>query len=116
VYGLKQTDSHQSFWWRDCLKLLPKFKSLAICSIHNGSTTLLWEDDWNGQVLKNQYPHLASYASNLQISSRIALQNHNFLSMFDLPLSNEAYDEYHELEQLLNLHLDDTGHDSWTYQ
>jgi hypothetical protein len=33
-----------SFWWRDCLKLLPKYKNLAICTLHNGSTTLLWKD------------------------------------------------------------------------
>jgi hypothetical protein len=84
--------------------------------MHNGSTSLLWEDEWNGQVLKDQYRHLASYASNLHISSRMALQNHTFLDIFDLPLSNVAYDECQELEQLLNLHLDELENDSWAYQ
>jgi hypothetical protein len=33
-----------SFWWRGVLKLLIKFKGIAMVHIQNGSTTLLWED------------------------------------------------------------------------
>jgi hypothetical protein len=45
----------------------------------------------------------------------MALQNHSFLDMFDLPLSNIAFEEYHNLKQLLNLHLQDSTNDSWHY-
>jgi hypothetical protein len=45
----------------------------------------------------------------------MALQNHSFLDMFDLPFSNIAVEEYHNLEQLLNLHLQDSTNDSWHY-
>ena len=33
-----------SFWWRDILKLLDKFKDIASVSVADGSTCLLWED------------------------------------------------------------------------
>jgi hypothetical protein len=35
--------------------------------------------------------------------------------MFELPLSDIAFDEYQELEQLLNLHLQESKNDSWLY-
>lgn len=37
-----------SFWWRDALKLLDKYKGLASVVVSNGETCLLWEDLWNG--------------------------------------------------------------------
>src|SRR6185312_7319260 len=33
-----------SFWWRDTLKLLDKYKGMAICNIQDGSTCLFWTD------------------------------------------------------------------------
>jgi hypothetical protein len=45
----------------------------------------------------------------------MALQNHSFLDIFDLLVSNVAFDEYQELKQLLNLHLDDLENDTWIY-
>jgi len=36
-----------SFWWRDILKLLPKFKELARVELQNGSSILFWQDNWN---------------------------------------------------------------------
>jgi hypothetical protein len=37
-----------SFWWRDCLKVLPEFKSMAVCSLGSGSSVQLWNDSWSG--------------------------------------------------------------------
>jgi hypothetical protein len=31
-----------SFWWRDCLAILPFYKQLALC-IHHGNSILLWK-------------------------------------------------------------------------
>jgi hypothetical protein len=33
-----------SFWWRDILKLLDKFKGMASVSVYNGVSCLFWED------------------------------------------------------------------------
>ncbi|WVZ76722.1 hypothetical protein U9M48_024674 [Paspalum notatum var. saurae] len=40
-----------SFWWKDVLKLLYKFKGLAAVNINGGSSCLLWEDLWLGKKL-----------------------------------------------------------------
>lgn len=37
-----------SFWWRDILKLLDKFKGMASVSVADGSSCLLWDDCWHG--------------------------------------------------------------------
>lgn len=40
-----------SFWWRDVLKLLSKFKDMAVIQIKNGQTCLFWKDKWVNQPL-----------------------------------------------------------------
>jgi hypothetical protein len=40
-----------SFWWRDILKLLDKFKGTASVNINNGKSCLLWEDLWGSEPL-----------------------------------------------------------------
>ena len=45
-----------SFWWRDVLKLVDKYKGMASVVIYNGQTCLLWDDIWNSQIRKLQFP------------------------------------------------------------
>jgi hypothetical protein len=33
-----------SFWWKDILKLLDKFKGMASASVPDGASCLLWDD------------------------------------------------------------------------
>jgi hypothetical protein len=51
-----------SFWWRDILKLLDKYKGLATVNINNGKSCYLWLDLWNNRVPKYSYPELFSFA------------------------------------------------------
>ena len=44
------TTPRGSFWWRDILKLLEKFKGMASVLVANGKTCLFWDDVWNSQV------------------------------------------------------------------
>jgi hypothetical protein len=46
-----------SFWWRDILRLLPKFKSLATITVHKGDTCFLWHDLWGGSIRSQGLPH-----------------------------------------------------------
>jgi hypothetical protein len=57
-----------SFWWRDCIKLLHKFKEISSCPLKNGSTIMLWKDIWHDQPLQHSMPHLASFARSMEIS------------------------------------------------
>jgi len=70
-----------SFWWRDALKLLDKYKGMASVIISNGQTCFLWNDMWNGQVRKLQYPELYSCAKNKSISLNKA---HGTAALHDL--------------------------------
>ena len=38
------------FWWRDILKLLDKFKGLAMVNINNAKSCYLWTDLWSNKV------------------------------------------------------------------
>lgn len=52
--GIKERAGN-SFWWKDIV-LLQKFKDLASATVSDGSTVLLWEDTWNGQVPAIDFP------------------------------------------------------------
>ena len=51
-----------SFWWRDIVKLLNKFKGMARVEIGNGSSCFLWEDLWGNEILNQKFPELFSFA------------------------------------------------------
>jgi hypothetical protein len=83
------------------LKLLDRFKGMASVSIADGSTCLLWDDCWQGQSLKLAFPELFSVDS--------------ILDLFHLPLSEEAFGQFQQLEGLFqNLHMTDAT-DVWSY-
>ena len=57
-----ETALRKIFLWRDCLKSLPKFKSLATCSFNIGNSMLLWKGKWSdGDFLRHRWPHLFSF-------------------------------------------------------
>jgi hypothetical protein len=48
-YGNGRLPNHilkGSFWWRDNLRLMGKFKSCASATVQSGSTCSLWHDSW----------------------------------------------------------------------
>jgi hypothetical protein len=79
-----------SFWWRDVLKTLEPFKSIARVKIGDGKTTLLWHDNWDGIPKATQYPELWSFSACKDI---IVLQARlvDSQELFHAPLSIEAF-------------------------
>lgn len=57
-----------SFWWKNVVKLLDKYKGIASAWVSDGSTVLFWMDTWNEQVLFLEFPQLFSFARNKLIS------------------------------------------------
>lgn len=47
-----------SFWWRDIVKLLDKFKGMARVEVKDGRSCQLWEDLWDDNLLKHKFPEL----------------------------------------------------------
>jgi hypothetical protein len=46
------TQKKGSFWWKDVLKLIDKFKGMATVTVKDGKDCLMWEDLWNNSVPK----------------------------------------------------------------
>jgi len=53
-----------SFWWKDILKLLDKFKGMARVNINNAKSCLLWSDLWNDKVTMLAYLELYSFVKS----------------------------------------------------
>lgn len=83
-----------SFWCRDILKLLDKFKGMASVSVADGSSCLLWDDCWWEQPLKLAFPELFSYAKKPAISLKEAVSASLSANLFHLPLSEDASPAY----------------------
>jgi len=115
-YGNGKLPSHirkGSFWWRDILKLIDKFKGMAV--LQDGTTCMLWEDQWHDQIAKLAYPHLHSFVKNTRQSISAAVTISPLSRLFHLPLSTEAFQEMQELQQQLDtINIMDTP-DIWTY-
>jgi hypothetical protein len=112
---LPGTSKVGSFWWRDVLKLLDKFKGMARVSINEGSTCLFWEDLWGDSTLAFKFPELMSFAKIKKITFRQGFSQVPFHGLFHLPLSHQAHSQLTSLNEDLNsIHLNDSK-DSWSY-
>jgi len=80
-----------SFWWKDILKLLDKFKGLARVNINNAKSFLLWSDMWNDKVPMIAYPELYSFIKSKNTILAEAKTSDNLLNLFHLPLSQQAF-------------------------
>jgi hypothetical protein len=91
-----------SFWWRDILKLLGKFKSLASVNINLGDTCLLWHDFWNGSLHSQVLHQLFSFARSPFISINNAKAITDVRQLFHLSITQEAYEQLLTLAEDLN--------------
>lgn len=79
-----------SFWWRDVLKLLDKFKGMARVQINNGQSCLMWDDLWGAQPASLRFPELHSFAKKEFITFAQGVASNPFHNLFHLPLSQQA--------------------------
>jgi hypothetical protein len=80
-----------SFWRRDTLKFLPKYKSIAKTHIENGESSLFWLDSWISQPLATLTPELLSFAKNKHILVHNAFNEEDFTYLLQIPLSQHAF-------------------------
>jgi hypothetical protein len=105
-----------SFWWRDILRLLNKFKSMVNISVHKGDTCFLWQDMWGGSIRNQGFSQLFSFAkvTNISVCRAAAISNIN--QLFNLPISTEAYQQLLVLaHDLADISLEQEQDDVWTY-
>jgi hypothetical protein len=80
-----------SFWWRDILQLLQKFKGLSSVIVHRGDTCFLWHDMWGDSVHSQAFPELFSFSRAQAITICKATTIEDLALLFNLPISEEAY-------------------------
>lgn len=104
-----------SFRWRNVLKLLDRYKGLAIVAMEDDSTCNLWHDFWGGMVPQQSFPELYSFAKKTNIRVKASKEISDLEQLFHLPLAAIAFEQLqvllNALESAGNLH----GNDTWTY-
>jgi hypothetical protein len=106
-----------SFWWRDILRLLGKFKEIASVNINLGDTCFLWHDLWGNSVQSQVYGQLFSFAKSVNISVFRAKSTTDIRTLFHLPISQESYAQLMSLalaQEIVEL-SDSDQQDVWTY-
>jgi hypothetical protein len=70
---------------------------------------------WNGRILQLQYPQLYSFTPNKNITVVGALAMEFFHNLFTLPLLEEAYDQFLDLQLWLQSIEINEEKDVWSY-
>jgi hypothetical protein len=91
---------------------------MARCNLGDGRSTLFWTDLWHDSCLHQKFPHLVTYAKRTDYSVSQALQHEYLQDLFHLPMSQAAYEEFLQLEEVCshaqNLSIQQNP-DSWSY-
>lgn len=90
-----------SFWWRDIVKLIDKYKGIPSVWVYDGDTVLFWQDTWNNHFLPLEFPHLFSFAKNVKITYKEAVNATSLNEVLHLPLSAEAHEQLLQLQDIL---------------
>jgi hypothetical protein len=88
------------------------------CNLGNGKSVLLWKDLWKDICLDQQFPHLVTFAKDVDITVSRAVLHRNYQDLFYLPLSQEAFNEFMEFEIICGqaeLCIGSHEPDTWTY-
>lgn len=100
---------------RDILKLLQSFKDIASVNLHNGSTCFFWNDLWHGRILSKTFSELFSFVKNPNISVQSARLTPQLHTLFHLPLSVEAFAQFHDFCSIICGLQDTPEQDDWAY-
>lgn len=104
-----------SFWWKDICKLMDIYRGISRCILGNGSSCSFWDDIWSdGPPLSLHMPRLHSFAINKNVSVQSFLPV-SVEEQFQLPISQQTYDELLSRSDTIT-EIDLFGdNDSWAY-
>jgi hypothetical protein len=83
--------------------------------IGDGSTISLWNDLWNAKVRIIESPELYSITINKATSVKQAKDLKNLHDIFQLPMTNEAFQQYVSMLTKIDNLDENTEIDKWTY-
>jgi hypothetical protein len=101
------------------MKQVDNFWGISSVKLGRGDTFLFWSDKWslNDSVtpLKERFPRLFSYVLDQDLSTRQAYLMEDMMDLFYLPLSNQAFGEFNELQALMQANPLSDQMDVWSY-
>ena len=101
------------------MKLMEQYRSISSVVPGKGNTFMFWEDAWDfggsTQPLSLRYPRLYSYVLDKKASASEVYGQQDLLSLFYLPLSDRAYEEFQDLSAKMVLRLLSLDDDKWVY-
>ena len=104
-----------SFWRKDIMQLAKKYIPLCNIVVGSGDTAIFWHDKWNGAPLLDRFPRLHSFALDNKVSVQKVISAEEVSKLFELPLSQQAYQELISLQSVLqSVHLDPNSKDKWS--
>lgn len=84
-------------------------------TVQSGTSCFFWLDLWNGQVLHQTLPELLSFCKDVNVSVHTIKSAPAVVNLFQLSLSNEAFEQFQHLNTLIqNLQLTSDS-DQWRY-
>ena len=89
------------------MKLVGQYRSVSTVVPGKGNPFMFWEDAWafgdSTQPLSLRYSRLFSYVLDKKMSAAEVYGQPDMLSLFYLPLSEHAYEEFQELSAKMEL-------------
>jgi hypothetical protein len=96
------------------MKLVDKYRAVCTATAVAGDSILFWNDKWNGILFSEKYPRLHSFALDTLLSVKEVIQCQDRSSLFYLPLSQQAYEEFNNMQLFLDtISLNSSGTDVW---
>jgi hypothetical protein len=97
---------------------MDRFKGIGRCNIGDGKSALFWTDLWSDNCLIQEYPHLVTFAKKRDLNVHEVINTEFLDDLFYLPLSQEAYNEFQEMETLCTQTKErkqSQNKDEWSY-
>jgi hypothetical protein len=88
---------------------------MAMATIQNGASCFFWLDLWDGQLLQHTFSELFSFCRDTTISVQTIKSATTTITLFHLSLSIEAYEQFQQLDIIIqNIQLT-LESDQWRY-
>jgi hypothetical protein len=97
--------------------MIALYKAMSKCNLGDGKSAFFWSDLWLDTCLQQKFPHLLSFAKKATTTIAKIVNTEFFEDLFHLPLSQQAFLELSEFENVCNQALHSIAKrdtDSWS--
>lgn len=88
---------------------------MARVLLGDGQSCYFWDDLWGDEILSQKFPELNSFAKKRKLITADGLLSAPLHSLFHLPLSQQAFSQMEQLQNIIDGIDINNVPDSWTY-